>query len=95
MHPHIIPVYESGEVDGTPYYTMRLADGGSLADVLLKKGALEQKEAASIMVDVARAVQHAHDRGVLHRDLKPAPYLPLRRYESHWSPNIFAAPLPI
>lgn len=72
LHPHIIAVYESGEVDGTPYFTMRLAEGGSLAERLQKYGAMPPREAAAMMVLIARAVQHAHDRGVLHRDLKPA-----------------------
>lgn len=72
LHPHIIAVYESGEVDGTPYFTMRLAEGGSLAEKLAQQGAMPPREAAAMMVSIARAVQHAHDRGVLHRDLKPA-----------------------
>ncbi len=72
LHPHIIPVYESGEVDGTPYFTMRLAEGGSLAERLQKHRAMPPREAAAMMAGIAHAVQHAHDRGVLHRDLKPA-----------------------
>lgn len=71
-HSSIVPIYESGEEDGMPYYTMRLAEGGSLADRLKKRGILPEKEAAQMMSRIARAVQHAHDHGVLHRDLKPA-----------------------
>lgn len=71
-HPHIIQVYESGEEDGTPYFTMRLAEGGSLAGRLQKGGAPLERETVAMMVCIAQAVQHAHDRGVLHRDLKPA-----------------------
>ncbi|MGV3659876.1 MAG: protein kinase domain-containing protein [Prosthecobacter sp.] len=70
--PGIVPIYESGEEDGMPFYTMRLAEGGSLADRLKKRGVLPDREAARLMVRIARAVQHAHDHGVLHRDLKPA-----------------------
>jgi tetratricopeptide (TPR) repeat protein/tRNA A-37 threonylcarbamoyl transferase component Bud32 len=72
VHPHIIPVYESGEADGTLYFTMRLAEGGSLAERLQKHGAMPPRDAAAMMAEIAHAVQHAHDRGVLHRDLKPA-----------------------
>lgn len=71
LHPNIIAVYESGEVDGLPYFTMRLAEGGSLAEKLAQEGPMKPKQAAAMMVQIARAVQHAHDRGVLHRDLKP------------------------
>lgn len=71
-HPGIVPIYESGEEDGVPFYTMRLAEGGSLADRLKKRGVLSDGEAAQMMSRIARAVQHAHDHGVLHRDLKPA-----------------------
>ncbi|MCX6847647.1 MAG: serine/threonine-protein kinase [Verrucomicrobia bacterium] len=71
-HPAIVPIYESGEEDGVPYYTMRLAEGGSLGDHLKKQGVMPDREAAAFMSIIARAVQHAHDHGVLHRDLKPA-----------------------
>jgi len=71
LHPHIVPVYDSGEVDGTPYFTMRLAEGGSLAEKLQKSGAMAEHDAIVMMIHIAQAVQHSHDRGVLHRDLKP------------------------
>lgn len=80
-HPCIVPVYESGEEDGLPYFTMRLAEGGSLADLLRKKGPLSEREAVEMMRCIARAVQHAHDRGVLHRDLKPANILMDREHQ--------------
>lgn len=69
-HPHIVPVYEVSEAEGQPYFTMKLLEGGSLSE-RLKTGALSAREAAQIMEKLARAVQHAHERGVLHRDLKP------------------------
>ena len=71
-HPDIVPIYESGEEDGTPFFTMRLAEGGSLADRLKKRGIMPDREAATFMSRIARAVQYAHEHGVLHRDLKPA-----------------------
>ncbi len=71
-HPGIVPVYELGEVDGLPFFTMPLMEGGSLSSRLELGKPLPNREAAEILVKVARAVAHAHSRGVLHRDLKPA-----------------------
>jgi predicted Ser/Thr protein kinase len=70
-HPHIVPLYEVGQWDGYPYYTMKLIEGGSLA-AQLPRLARDPKAAAAVIEAVARAVHHAHQRGVLHRDLKPA-----------------------
>jgi serine/threonine-protein kinase len=69
-HPHVVQIYEVGEHDGRPYFTMELMDGGSLAE---KLGAvpLAPRDAAAIVETVARAVQAAHDAGIVHRDLKP------------------------
>lgn len=70
-HPHIVPIYEVGEQDGQPFYTMRLVEGPNLAQAL-KTGPFEPRRAAALTLTVAHAVQHAHERGVLHRDLKPS-----------------------
>ncbi len=69
-HPHIVPIFEVNEAEGQPYFTMKLLGGGSLAERLMQ-GALPARDAAMLMEKLARAVQHAHERGVLHRDLKP------------------------
>src|SRR5947207_6583533 len=70
-HPNIVPIYQVGETaDGFPYYTMKYAPAGSL---LKARGPLLQqpRQSAALMVKVARAVHYAHEKGVLHRDLKP------------------------
>jgi WD40 repeat protein/serine/threonine protein kinase/tetratricopeptide (TPR) repeat protein len=69
-HPHIVPIYDIGEADGQHYFTMQMVEGGSLA-TLLRSGPLPPRVAARLVRQVAEAVQHAHERGVIHRDLKP------------------------
>jgi serine/threonine-protein kinase len=70
-HPHILPVYEFGEVDGDPYIAMRFMRGGSLQDQLQKKS-ISRDGLMRIFDQVAAALDFAHDRDVIHRDLKPA-----------------------
>ncbi len=71
-HPHIVPIYEVGRLDGQPFFTMKLIEGQSLAQRLKEfHGILPVREVATLLSKLARAVHHAHQRGVLHRDLKP------------------------
>ncbi len=69
-HPNIIRIYDVNEYEGRPYFAMELADGGCLADSLAGKP-LPPAEAARLTETLARAMHHAHQRGVIHRDLKP------------------------
>src|SRR6185369_3810858 len=69
-HANIASIYEVGQEDGWHYFSMRLIQGPTLAHHLNGKP-LPARRAAEFLVKVARAVHHAHQRGVLHRDLKP------------------------
>ncbi len=70
-HAGIVPVYEVGEHNGQNYFSMKLVEGGNLAEQLLTLQA-NPRAAATLLAQTAEAVHHAHMRGILHRDLKPA-----------------------
>jgi serine/threonine-protein kinase len=70
-HPGIVPVYDVGEDDGQPYFTMQLIEGTTLS-ARLADGPMSASEVVKLLAPVARAIDFAHQGGVLHRDLKPA-----------------------
>jgi eukaryotic-like serine/threonine-protein kinase len=70
-HPHIVPIYDVGEVEGVHYFTMKLMEGGDLQQHC-RRWLDDPRGAARVMIDVADAVHHAHQCGVLHRDVKPS-----------------------
>jgi serine/threonine protein kinase len=70
-HPSICPVFDVGEIDGRSYLTMAFIEGVSLAQALRERGPFDPHEAANLAITIARAMQHAHEQGILHRDLKP------------------------
>jgi serine/threonine protein kinase/tetratricopeptide (TPR) repeat protein len=70
-HPHILPVHDSGDADGLLYYVMPYAAGESLRQRLDRVGMLAVNEMLQIVDEVAGALHHAHQRGVVHRDVKP------------------------
>ena len=71
QHPHVLPLYDSGEADGLLFYVMPFVDGQSLREKLEKEGELPVAVAVRILRDVADALSEAHRHGVVHRDLKP------------------------
>ena len=71
QHPHIVPLLSSGEIDGTPYFTMPFIDGESLRARLAREGELPVTESVRILRHVASALAYAHKHGVVHRDIKP------------------------
>jgi anti-anti-sigma factor len=71
QNPHIVQIYDVGELDGQPYVALEYVEGGSLAEKL-RTERLSPRGAAEMVAKLARAVHHAHEQGVLHRDLKPS-----------------------
>jgi serine/threonine-protein kinase len=72
QHPHILPLFDSGESDGFLYYVMPLVEGESLRDRLDREKQLPVEETVEIAAAVAGALDYAHRHGVVHRDIKPA-----------------------
>jgi tetratricopeptide (TPR) repeat protein len=70
-HPHILPVFDSGEADGFLYYVMPYVVGESLRSRLIREGQLPVEDAVGIACDVANALAYAHAQGIVHRDIKP------------------------
>jgi serine/threonine-protein kinase len=71
QHACIVPVHSAGEADGLPYYTMPFVEGETLRARIARDGALPLPDVLRILRDVAQALSYAHERGVVHRDIKP------------------------
>jgi ribose transport system substrate-binding protein len=69
-HPHIVPIYDAGEAGGMLYIAMRYVEGADLRTVVRREGALEAQRAIAIVDQVAGALDAAHERGLVHRDVK-------------------------
>jgi tRNA A-37 threonylcarbamoyl transferase component Bud32 len=70
-HPNIVSVYDRGQEAGTSYIVMEYVSGGTLKERISRGGPLDPKAATSIALQIAEALQAAHERGVIHRDIKP------------------------
>ena len=72
QHPHILPLFDSGDADGLLFYVMPFIEGEALSDRIAREKQLPVEEAVRIAREVAGALDYAHRRGVIHRDIKPA-----------------------
>ena len=77
-HPNIVVVHDVGEIDHRPYMAMELIDGAPLSDLLDKQKTLPLRDAVVIALQLARALEYAHSRGIVHRDIKPGNMMLLR-----------------
>src|SRR5205085_663143 len=71
-HPHIVPIHAAGEADGVLYLAMRYVEGRDLAGLLRSLGRLDPERTIALLGQVASALDTAHTRGLVHRDVKPA-----------------------
>jgi serine/threonine-protein kinase len=71
VHPHIVPLFDSGAVDGCPFFVMPYIEGESLRRRLQREGRLDIAEAVQIAGEIGEALEFAHGREILHRDIKP------------------------
>ena len=71
-HPNVVPIYEAGEHDGQLYLAMRFVDGSDMRTLLRREGGLPAERALDILAQVSSALDAAHRRGLVHRDVKPA-----------------------
>jgi len=70
-HPNVVQIYDAGEDDGRPFIVMELVSGETVADLIARRGKLPPEEAAALARQAAVGLQHAHDAGLVHRDVKP------------------------
>ncbi|MEU0785772.1 serine/threonine-protein kinase [Streptomyces sp. NPDC006173] len=88
-HPHIVPVFEAGETDGVLYIAMRYVAGRDLRHLLDREGPLSVTVAARIALQVASALDAAHDHGLVHRDVKPGNILVAQGTDSDHPEHVY------
>ena len=70
-HPNIVSIYDVGDENGLPYLVMEYVEGSNLKEIIRRQGALAPSEAVNIGIQVCAALDHAHSKGIIHRDIKP------------------------
>lgn len=81
-HACIVPIYEIGERDGQCYFSMKFIEGGQL-DEVVKRSPMSIRQAVELVVKITRTIQHAHEHGIVHRDIKPGNILLDKEGEPH------------
>ncbi|NUM32999.1 MAG: protein kinase [Candidatus Brocadiae bacterium] len=71
-HPNIIRVYDTGKIEGRPYFFMEYMDGGTLSRRIEKMGIIPLREALSVLKQIAMGLKYAHENNIIHRDIKPS-----------------------
>ncbi|MDO3383782.1 serine/threonine protein kinase [Gilvimarinus algae] len=71
-HPNVVHIYYTGEHEGLPYFVMECIEGETLADLVRAQGSLTPRAAAGFLLQAAQGLAAAHDRGIIHRDVKPS-----------------------
>ena len=88
-HPHIVPVYAIGEIEGVKFIAMRYIDGPTLRDLVERESPLDVRRIASVLGQVATALDDAHEIGLVHRDIKPANVLIARSGASEFREHAY------
>ena len=81
-HPNVVPLYEAGEEGGTVFIATRWVEGTELGNLVSREGPLEPGRAAHIAAQIAAALEVAHEKGPIHRDVKPSNVIVTRRTTS-------------